>query len=750
MKRSLTALLLAGVLILSGCGAGNKKQDSAPAVKYTAQYIPLDIDADVSRACISDGNVWLAGYSSDGVHMRAYLAAADEAGNISGDFSDALSATPPEGRTWENSAVNAVFPLPDGGAAVYGCDTYSYMDVNNPLILPDGRSIPTSALESVYFAVSVNPSGEPTGRIELTEEQGGNVLSFASDGENYYLMDSDGKIQVLRPDGSELCAIQTAIGSELAPLGGGRVACVDAAGNVLPVDAENSRLGSRIGAENAYTAQSYTLFPGGAGWDMLMTSGTTLFGCNNNGERGEIVTWLNADINGRSVMYVSPLKDGDGLVCVCGDENGGERRDISVVRLTPTDGDGSDRTVLRMFCVGLNDDISKQVLSFNRTSPDYRIEVRDYAAYSDGLDASAAYTRMNVDLMAGDVPDVFCTDGLPVDTYAARGMLEDLWPYIDADTEFGGRDALVLPLFEAMSIDGCLYEVTDGFGINTVAGHAGYAVDGWSMADFMAAYDKMPAGCSVFGADFTRLDALYLSLALRLDELIDEEQGTCRFDGEEFRKIVEFTELFPETGAGDNDEFSRIASGEQMLASVWVTNVFGLDSALCAFGEDGAALGMPGAAGNGSAFSPGSGLAMSASSAHKDGAWSFLRRLLLAQNQQTDDAMGALRGRLPSNRAALERLIGYAGTPDMEDGKENPKFVTWSQGHEYAAYALTEEKTAALRELIDSTENVYKWDDSIFELISGELNAYYNGDKTLAQAAGNIQSRVELYLQSQK
>ena len=105
---------------------------------------------------------------------------------------------------------------------------------------------------------------------------------------------------------------------------------------------------------------------------------------------------------------------------------------------------------------------------------------------------------------------------------------------------------------------------------------------------------------------------------------------------------------------------------------------------------------------------------------------------------------------MPSNRAALERLIEYAGTPDMKDGKEDPKFVTWSQGHAYAAYALTEEKIAALRELIDSTENIYKWDNSIFELVSGELSAYYNGDKTLEQAANNIQSRVELYLQSQK
>lgn len=61
MKKRLIAILLVGVLMLSGCCAENKKTESAPPVKYTAKYIPLDIDANVNYACISDGNVWLAG-----------------------------------------------------------------------------------------------------------------------------------------------------------------------------------------------------------------------------------------------------------------------------------------------------------------------------------------------------------------------------------------------------------------------------------------------------------------------------------------------------------------------------------------------------------------------------------------------------------------------------------------------------------------------------------------------------------------
>lgn len=742
MKKTVfTLMLLSCILILSGCGDKGKRTDNGSTVKFTASYALIDIDATVNHACISEGHVWLAGYRNDGARMSAYLALAGNDGTMLGDFSDIFSVTPPEGYTWEGSVVNEIFPLPCGGAAIYGFDIYSYEDVNNPTILPDGRIIPNTVLEDIYFAVSVDKDGRATGRLELPEEQGDNVLSFAADGERYYFMELDGKTRVLRADGTELCTIQTA-GGELAPIGG-HVACKDTAGSIRLVDADNAKLGERFGIKDEQTLQSYTLYPGGLGWDMLLAGSTTLLGCNKNGELGEIVTWLNVDIRGQSLMYAS--SEDDGLICICGDENGSGGKNIFLVRLSPIESDISDKTILRLFCMGLSDDISRQILSFNRTSADYRIELRDYAVYSD-----AAYTRLNADLISGDIPDIFCADGLPMESYAARGMLEDLWPYIDADAEFGGRDALVLPLFYAMSRHGHLYEVTDSFGICSVAGRTEYAKNGWSMADFMAAYEKMPSGCSVLGAEFTRTGALYLALSLRFGEFVDVENGSCRFDSEDFLDIVRFAELFPKEAGYDSDEFARIQGGEQMLTAVWVKGVFDLDKALCVFDDEGAALGMPGAKGSGSAFSPGSSLAMSASSKHKEGAWSFLRRLLLQQNQRADSAVSMYFAPLPSNRAALEQLIADAGAPNMNDGKEEPKFVIMSQGHKYSAYALTEKKAKALEELIASTESIIYWDDSLFALISEELDAYYGGDKTLEQATHNIQSRVELYLQSLK
>ena len=58
-----------------------------------------------------------------------------------------------------------------------------------------------------------------------------------------------------------------------------------------------------------------------------------------------------------------------------------------------------------------------------------------------------------IEIMSGNVPDMILTDGLPVRQYAAKGLLEDLYPYIDADM---GRDALITPVLDADSEDGKL------------------------------------------------------------------------------------------------------------------------------------------------------------------------------------------------------------------------------------------------------------------------------------------------------
>lgn len=110
------------------------------------------------------------------------------------------------------------------------------------------------------------------------------------------------------------------------------------------------------------------------------------------------------------------------------------------------------------------------VLDFNRKSSDYRIEVRDYSEFNTDDDYTAGLTKLITEIGSGAVPDILITDSLPMDTFGAKGLFEDLWPYIEADEEIGGRAGVVEPFFNAISQEGKLYEVTSGFAVRTIAG----------------------------------------------------------------------------------------------------------------------------------------------------------------------------------------------------------------------------------------------------------------------------------------
>lgn len=93
---------------------------------------------------------------------------------------------------------------------------------------------------------------------------------------------------------------------------------------------------------------------------------------------------------------------------------------------------------------------------FNYTHEDVQIEVRDY------LDAegNGDKTRLLAEIIAGKGPDIIdmgytadaSTTLLPYQRMAQAGYLEDLWPYIENDTELG-RGAVLEPPLKAAEVN---------------------------------------------------------------------------------------------------------------------------------------------------------------------------------------------------------------------------------------------------------------------------------------------------------
>jgi hypothetical protein len=63
------------------------------------------------------------------------------------------------------------------------------------------------------------------------------------------------------------------------------------------------------------------------------------------------------------------------------------------------------KTVLTLACMGLDWNLRSQIVKFNRTSDQYRIEVQDYSEYNTGDDYTAGLTKLGTEILSGKVPD---------------------------------------------------------------------------------------------------------------------------------------------------------------------------------------------------------------------------------------------------------------------------------------------------------------------------------------------------------
>lgn len=767
MKKRLCALLLLIALLLSGCGQQTEPtEETGPW--YRANYHRLDLDElRVIDLCASGDRIWVSGsVDEDSVLVSFALDGTDETSFGKLALPEELREKFPEEIKDLSVTLSILLPGPEGGLFALGFASYDTPDPDDPIYMSDGSTRPSWRWESRQFALCLDRDGEARFVYLLPEDYSylrpvcdreGTLYLPLSEQESILVIDTAGQVLHRIPVPGSLSQLtRSAEGSVLAALysTGGMDLCT--------IDLERGKLDKMLSFQGRLTE---TLYPGAFGWDLLVNTGSLLYGLNLDGEQGSILTWLNADLDGNTLVCLTEDPESEGLIALFSPSRQlGSAGENGVARIVETDhAPAQDRTVLTLACMGLDDKVADLVLHFNRTDPDFRIQVIDYSGYKD-----SGYTRLNAEIVSGNGPDLFATRDLPVRTYARAGLLEDLWPWIDGDRELGGREALMLPVFEAMSQGGGLYELSPGFWINTVIGPRELVGEhmGWSMEEFLEAWSKMPEGATIEEPWRTRQSALTTSVCLRLDDFVDRKQAVCRFDSEEFRELVHYTELFPlESKADPSDDrnaYQRVVDRDQMLIDSFLNDFDSVKRETDFLGDQAVYVGLPGASGNGSSFEVLGGLAMSANGTQKEACWRFLR-LMLDKEQQLEGAE-SFGTAFPTNRQAFETMleremkVEYETLPDGsfvrdKDGNKIQKARGGRQsgknGQIVPIYAMTQAQADALMELIDTTTCVRYWDDALMDIVTEEIGAYYAGDRSLDEACARIQKRVTIQLREQ-
>ena len=523
------------------------------------------------------------------------------------------------------------------------------------------------------------------------------------------------------------------------------------------------------GEEYTLPENAYNAYPGGGEYLFYYQNGDSIYGYKAGAAEGEkIFSWIDSDINRSNMEFFSFLPDG--RVVVVTREWQSDNSKVELAIMTATDRSQlPEKTTLTYAAMYLGYDVRSQIIEFNKTSDKYRIEVRDYSEFATAEDSSAGLTRLNTEIVAGNVPDMLETSSIPLRQYAAKGLLEDLWPFIEGDTDIGGRAGVMEHVLNAAEQDGKLYEIFTNFAIRTVAGPKNIVGDrmSWTLADLQEALAKMPEGCAIFGQTDTKTDMLSNVMAQNADSFVDWSTGQCRFDSEDFKALLAFCNSFPAEYDWENsqdeweDPYTRIISGKQMLTSVYFSQLrwdFLENDGLFKSQGGAAFIGYPREDGGvGSSFTTNGGVAMSAACKDKEGAWSFMRTRLLSQS--TDEESARYWSNFPVNKADFDKMVEEAMTVQYEQDENGQPLLdengqpieikeTWwiSDDLQLEQGAVTQEQYDRFMALYNAVDSVYYFDEAIYDIVADMAGAYFAGDRSLDDTAAQIQSRVTLYV----
>ena len=804
--KKVTALLLAlcMVLGLAACGNGGDDTSQLSGTIYMPEYIDFNLDAEYINSGYCDGqNVYVI--AEIRTETEPYVDPDTGESFPNYEYTTGIYRIPLDGGEPVKLENFESTPIPEG---VEGSSNISNIrggedgtlwvteDVYTTTFeLPadfdpntdDKWNYPSESTNSQILR-QLDSTGNELSRIDtsgMQEKLGADYISsMVMDPEGYFYTTvqtfgettSENKVVVLDKDQNVLFTIEEEnLWGQLTLLGDGTVGMSvwsEEGGQVLrTID----KAAKGWGAEYPLPPNGGNIYTGSQKYIFYYDNGDSLYGFNKETKAGEkILSWSAANINKDELMFFTFLEDGRIVAMTRSWGMNGNDMTMELAILTETDASVlKDKVTLTYATQYLGYDERNKIIDFNKSSDKYRIEIKDYSEFNTAEDYKAGLTKLNTEIAAGNVPDILNVSGLPIQQYGAKGLLEDLWPYIDNDPDLG-RDAIMENVFKAAEQDGKLYQVFSTFSIQTVVGATKVVGDrmSWTLDDLQAALATMPEGCTIFGEGDTKAGMLSNVLAQNMDAFVDWSTGQCSFDSEDFISLLEFCNSFPLEYDWNNvdweeyeDDNTRVMNGKQMLLNAYLYDLGdSLQMYEVVFNGDYSFIGFPQEDGSvGSSFSLGNGIAMSSTCKDKEGAWSFMREYLMPQYANVDEEYMIGGYNLSTNKADFEKMVEMAMKKEYqldengnqvldENGQpiEVPKYTYGFNDLTVDVYATTQEQYDQFMALYNAIDSISTYDENIYNIVNEVAGGYFNGDKTVQDTAKQIQDRVTLYVNEQR
>ncbi|MCM1191113.1 MAG: hypothetical protein NC123_03215 [Butyrivibrio sp.] len=445
-------------------------------------------------------------------------------------------------------------------------------------------------------------------------------------------------------------------------------------------------------------------------YDLLLYDDRAVYGYRFDTQKGdsvlsgeELFDWMDSDVNGYCVTGLYLLEDG--RLCATVTDWMNDDRVIVALKRTKAE-QAPQREELVLATVDGGSDLAAMAVKFNRGNSRYHLTVQTYESLTDLY--NAILTKKPMDLID--------LSGVNVERLAAKGLLENLAPYVERSETFERSD-FVDGILDVYTCDNILVGIPAEFMIQTVVGDSArlYNQAGLSLEELYSMADRYP-GVKAFDGVTQEAMMQYIML-FNEDTFIDWDTGVCRFDSEDFRAVLEYVSGFPDSPA------VSAGTAPEVLFAVEKASPYMLWDYRKMFEGDAVCVGFPTADGRGGHLLIGSdAYAIAAVSEHKESAWDFIEDSLA---REKSELYADLWLTYPALKKTLDKRVETAIARD---------WFTW------------DDVNVALDLVPDATPFFSVEGDEIIRIISEEAAAYYSGQKRVEDVAGLIQNRVQLYV----
>lgn len=577
------------------------------------------------------------------------------------------------------------------------------------------------------------------------------IQYFAVDAQdNIYICDGDSSVFVMDKTGKKLftAAVENWISNLFESKEGNvYVSTYGAEGiEMRPVDIQSKSIGSAVGT-NVLGNDNNNFFKG-AEKGILISGSSSVFSYDfETDTKEELFNWLDADLNSDYVNAMGQLSDGRFWAVLRDYEL--EQAQYSLVLLTKTKAtEVPQKEELVYGTLWLDQKVRKNIINFNKSNDQYRVTVKEYATddYTTGL------TNFNADISSGKGPDIIDIYNIDFKQYASKGVLEDLYPYMEKDGI--NKSDYLENVLQAYELDGKMYGIIPQFYINTTLVKASkVAAEGWTLSEMLDFVEGSNAE-NIFQYG-NRNSIFYFCIYNNIDEFINWENGECSFNGEDFIRVLEFANQFPEEVNFNQEEdgiSTRLREDKVLLMQTSISSVQDYQMMKGLFGEEVSFVGYPNSDRKGNLIQPTSGsMAINAKGENKEGAWNFIKTILSDEYQNSLVETYVSYG-FPVKKSALDKQFEVDMTPtyyDNDDGEkvEQPK-TTWGwDDFEMEIYASTQEEVDAVKAIIASAERTAgSVNEELTNIITEETAPYFKGQKNAQETADIIQSRIQIYV----